>query len=66
MARSLTGPDDAATSPDRGPVWRPDAPTTITITTSARATSDTWFDTAAEPTPSSRAATEEAWHSRVQ
>lgn len=35
MARPLTGPDDAATSPDRGPVWRPDAPTTITISSAA-------------------------------
>ena len=38
----------------------------ITSTTSARSTSLTWLDTAPEPTPSSSAATEEAWHSRVQ
>ena len=38
----------------------------ITSTTSAWITSLTWFDTAAEPSPSSSAATEEAWHRRVQ
>ncbi len=35
-------------------------------TTSAFITSLTWFETAPEPTPSSSAATEEAWHRRVQ
>ena len=34
--------------------------------TSALATSDTWFETAPEPMPSSSAATDEAWHRRVQ
>src|SRR4051812_16226866 len=38
----------------------------IRKTTSASMTSLTWFDTAPEPTPSSRAATDEAWHRRVQ
>ena len=38
----------------------------ITRITSASATSATGFDTAPEPMPSSSAATEEAWHSRVQ
>src|SRR5687767_3547379 len=35
-------------------------------TTSARSTSLTWFDTAPEPTPSRSAATDDAWHRRVQ
>ena len=30
------------------------------------ATSETWFDTAPEPMPSSSATTEDAWHRRVQ
>src|SRR3954468_8088292 len=34
--------------------------------TSACSTSETWFDTAPEPTPSSSAATEDAWQRRVQ
>ncbi len=34
--------------------------------TSAYATSETWFDTAPEPMPSSSATTDEAWHNRVQ
>jgi hypothetical protein len=34
--------------------------------TSELATSFTWLDTAPEPMPSSNAATEEAWHRRVQ
>ena len=38
----------------------------MTIATSASATSSTWFDTAPEPTSSSSAATDDAWHSRVQ
>ena len=38
----------------------------ITSTTSACCTSLTWLDTAPDPTPSSNAATEEAWHKRVQ
>ena len=38
----------------------------ITITTSALVTSITGLDTAPEPMPSSSAATDEAWHSRVQ
>ena len=38
----------------------------ITTTTSASATSRTGLLTAPEPMPSSRAATLEAWHSRVQ
>lgn len=38
----------------------------ITITTSALPTSITGLDTAPEPMPSSSAATDEAWHSRVQ
>ena len=38
----------------------------IRITTSARLTSITGFDTAPEPMPSSSATTDEAWHSRVQ
>ncbi len=33
---------------------------------SAFATSETWLDTAPEPMPSSSAATDEAWHRRVQ
>jgi hypothetical protein len=32
----------------------------------ALATSFTWFDTAPEPMPSSSAATDDAWHRRVQ
>ncbi len=38
----------------------------ISSTTSASSTSITGFDTAPEPMPSSSAATEDAWHSRVQ
>ena len=38
----------------------------MTKTTSALSTSLTWLDTAPEPTPSSSADTEDAWHSRVQ
>ncbi|MCY1370968.1 hypothetical protein D9M68_845700 [compost metagenome] len=38
----------------------------ITITTSALSTSITGLDTAPEPMPSSSAATDDAWHSRVQ
>ena len=38
----------------------------ITRISSAWATSFTWLLTAPEPTPSSKAATLEAWHSRVQ
>ncbi len=38
----------------------------ITKITSALATSHTWFETAPEPTPSSSAATDEAWQRRVQ
>ncbi len=38
----------------------------ITITTSARATSITGLETAPEPMPSSSAATDDAWQSRVQ
>ena len=38
----------------------------ITKITSANCTSDTWLDTAPEPTPSSSAATLDAWHRRVQ
>ena len=34
--------------------------------TSAFSTSFTWLDTAPEPMPSSSAATDEAWHRRVQ
>ena len=34
--------------------------------TSAFITSRTWFDTAPELMPSMRAATEDAWHNRVQ
>src|SRR5213593_996343 len=34
--------------------------------TSAYSTSETWFETAPEPTPSSSAATDEAWQRRVQ
>ena len=40
------------------------APTTKI--TSANCTSLTWLDTAPEPMPSSSAATDEAWHRRVQ
>ena len=38
----------------------------MTKITSAFITSLTWLDTAPEPTPSSSAATDEAWHRRVQ
>jgi hypothetical protein len=38
----------------------------MTITTSACVTSITGLDTAPEPMPSSKATTDEAWHSRVQ
>ena len=38
----------------------------MTKITSAFITSRTWFDTAPELIPSMRAATLEAWHSRVQ
>jgi hypothetical protein len=38
----------------------------ITMMTSAFATSSTGFDTAPEPIHSSSAATDEAWHKRVQ
>ena len=38
----------------------------VMITTSALATSPYVVDTAPEPTPSNSAATDEAWHSRVQ
>ncbi|MFM9135662.1 MAG: signal peptidase I [bacterium] len=37
MARPLTGPDEAATSPDRGPVWRPDVPSVAPSATTAPA-----------------------------
>ena len=38
----------------------------ISSTTSALVTSITGFDTAPDPMPSSRATTDDAWHSRVQ
>src|SRR5919198_2237300 len=38
----------------------------VRITTSAFATSPYVVDTAPEPTPSNSAATDDAWHSRVQ
>src|SRR6476619_4460592 len=36
------------------------------ITSAFSTTSETWFDTAPEPTPSSSAATDDAWQRRVQ